>query len=289
VEPLRATDPDGGAAWALRVSRSRTGLVCGTVGQARGAQFGLVGLDGRFRELADSAVDGCGRPPLIGARVFDARRPADVRTVVNGVAGEALRKVTVTAAGRRRALEIGPGGTFLLALRGYPEDIAIDVRLTFAGGRTSMHSFGRSPFVVKDPGGGPAWKLNSFTGSGDPRQCTSFTTARQSGRSLASSPGVCGLLGDPRRERGYYFAVRRIHPAHSPARTAVWGEVGDDVRRVEVIGPGGRRVLRLAASRAFLGIFLPNVDPRSLRVRVTMRDGTVHTHRGDTHLARRRP
>jgi hypothetical protein len=289
VEPLRATDPGGGAPWALRVSRSRTGLVCGTVGQARGAQFGLVGLDGRFRALGDSAVDGCGHPPLIGARVFDARHPAGVRTVVNGVAGTGLRAVTVIAAGRRRTPRIGPDGSFLLALRGYPEDIAIDVRLTFAGGRTVLHSFGRSPFVVRDPGGEPAWKLNSFVYDGDPRHCTSFTTARQSGRNLAGSPAACGMLGDPRRERGYYFAVRRIHPAHSQARTAVWGEVGDDVRRVELMGPGGWRVLRLAPSRAFLALFRPSVDPHSLRVRVTLRDGTVHTHRGDTHLARRRP
>jgi hypothetical protein len=289
VEPLRASDPGGGAAWALRVSRSRTGLVCGTVGQARGAGFGLVGLDGRFRDLADSAVDGCGHPPLIGARVFDARRSADVRTVVNGVAGERLRGVTVTAAGRRRTLPVGPGGTFLLALRGYPEDIGIDVRLAFAGGRVAVHSFGRSPFVVRDPGGEPAWKLNSFVYDGDARQCTSFNTAREGATSLAGSPPACGLLGDPRHERGYYFAVRRIHPAHSRPRTAVWGEVGDDVKRVELMGPGGWRVLRLAPSRSFLAIFRPSVDPLSLRVRVTLRDGSVHTHRGDTHLARRRP
>jgi hypothetical protein len=34
-------------------------------------------------------------------------------------------------------------------------------------------------------------------------------------------------------------------------------------------------------------VYPPSVDPHSLRVRVTMRDGTVHTHRGDTHLVRR--
>jgi hypothetical protein len=300
ITALRAADPGGGIPWALRVARSRTGLVCGTVGQARpGGPFGLVGLDGRFRTLASSAVDGCGQLPLIGARVFDARRARDVRTVVNGVAGARLRKVEVTVAGRQRSLKVGSGGTFVLALRGYPEDTGIEVRLTFAGGRTAEHSFGRSPFVVPDPAGDPAWKLISFVSDGDPRQCTSFTTARETQRRLASSPAACGLLGDPRRERGYYFAVRRIEPTGGrpyseerghwvghPPRTAVWGEAGENVKRVEVIGPGGKRRLRFAPSRSFLALYPPNVNPRSLRVRVTLRDGSVHTHRGDTHLER---
>jgi hypothetical protein len=299
VEPLRAADPAGGPPWALRVARSRTGLLCGTVGQARGGQFGLVGLDGRFRVLAEGVVDGCGHAPMIGTRVFAARRPADVRTVVNGVAGPSLRSVTVAAAGRRRSLEVGPDGSFLLALRGYPEDIGIDVRLVFAGGRREVHHFGRSAAVVRDPGGDNAWKLESVGGSGVASDCVLFETARQGSRSFATSPAACGSLGDVRRQRGYFFAVRRIDASgprgHGdfpgywrghPARTAVWGEVGKNVKRVDVIGPDGPRRVPLAYARDFLALFTPDVAPSSLRVRITLRDGTVRTHRGDTHLAR---
>jgi hypothetical protein len=300
VEPLRAADPAGALPWALRVARSRTGLLCSTVGQVRTREFGLVGLDGRFRTLADGVVDGCGQRPIIGARVFDAPRPADVRTVVNGVAGPALRSVSVVAAGRRRSVAVGPDGSFLLVLRGYPEDIGIDVRLSFSGGRHETYSFGRSGFVVRDPGAAGAWKLNGFISDGDPRQCVDFQTARDSGGDYASSPAACGVFSDVRRPRGYFFAVRRIEPTTRrawtevrghwvghPARTAVWGEVGTDVERVVVVGPDGPRQVQLAPNREFLAIYRPTVDPRSLRVRVTLRDGTVRTHRGDTHLVKR--
>lgn len=304
VEPLTARDPGGGLPWALRIAKSRTGLVCGTVGQRRGRAFGLVGLDGRFRALAPSVVDGCGQPrkgaaAMVGTRVFDARRRSDVRTVVSGIAGAGLRKVSVSAGGApARRLRVGPQGTFLLALRGYPEDIGIDVRLEFAGGTTETRRFGSSAFVIRDPLGARAWKLNAYVGDDQPeRQCLSFTTARP-GPNPASSPSVCGTFSDIRRPHGYFFAVRRIEPTgrrsyslergswfrHAP-RTAVWGQVGTDVVRVDVIGPNGTRRARIAPNDGFLVLFSPKVDPRSLRVRVKLNDGSVRVHRGDTrHL-----
>jgi hypothetical protein len=49
---LRGQDPDGNAPpWTLRLSTSRTGQLCAAVGQEVEGDFGLVGLDGRFRRL----------------------------------------------------------------------------------------------------------------------------------------------------------------------------------------------------------------------------------------------
>ena len=100
---LRAADPDRGApAWTVRVSRSAAGLQCSTVGQVQEGAFGLVGLDGAFRTLPEANADACGEPgTLFGTRVFDADRPRDVRTVVNGVAGPGVEQVTITLADQR--------------------------------------------------------------------------------------------------------------------------------------------------------------------------------------------
>ena len=125
VLTLRAPDPEGGQPpWTLRVSRSITGLECSAVGQLDGEAFGLLGLDGAFRALPEANADACGRPgTLVGARVFAARRPRNVRTVVSGVAGPGLRRVTLEAGGRARTVPHSSEGAFVHVLRGYPEDV----------------------------------------------------------------------------------------------------------------------------------------------------------------------
>ncbi|HEU4977028.1 MAG TPA: hypothetical protein VFT50_18205 [Baekduia sp.] len=308
ISELRAADPDPGAPpWTLRVARSRTGLLCSTVGQVRDGRFGLVGLDGRFRVLADGVSDSCGierrdAASLIGARVFDARRRATVRTVVSGVAGPGLRSVTVTAGGRRRRPPVGKGGTFVLPLRGYPEDLAIRVILRFGDGRREVHALGRSPSVVPDPAGGGAWRTQSFRVSGDRRTCVSFLPARP-GPSPPVSPAACGDLGDGLRRHGVFFAVRRIAPGTGgtpvqpqgdghwgghPARTAVWGAAGDDVAAVSVQRRGrpAQRLRLVPGAQSFLAVYPPSVDPRSLTVRVRRRDGRPLIVHGSHGLVR---
>lgn len=135
----------------------------------------------------------------------------------------------------------------------------------------------------------------------DPRTCVSFRPAREV-RTPAISPAACGVYPDVRRRTGYFFAARRITPGTGrvpielardghwgdhPARTAVWGSAGEDVRRIEILGPRGLRVEPvIAPSRAFLAIFGPHVEPAALRVRVTLADGRVETGTGDTHLVK---
>jgi hypothetical protein len=299
VEPMRARDPGGGPPWALRIARSKTGLVCSTVGQVVDGSFGIVGLDGHFRALPATAVDGCGRvrpnaTSLIGARVFDAPRRADVRTVVNGYAGPELRAVSVEAGGSRRTPPVGPGGTFILAVRSYPEDIGIRVELRFADGHVERHVFGASAFVSRDPLGAGAWRANGFEVDRYRGTCVSFHPARPL-RDLSSSPAACGVLREDRRyPRGYFFAVRRLvrtsgagytfRHGHwvAPPRTAVWGGAGEDVERIVVTGPHVRR--EVIATNAFVAVFPARIDPLKLRVEVTLKDGSVRVEQGDTNL-----
>jgi hypothetical protein len=305
---LRAEDPGGGPAWGIRLSRSRTGLVCSTVGQIVDAEFGLIGLDGRFRSIPERIVDSCGEPrrnaaSLVGARVFDARRRADVRTVVSGVAGDELRRVTVEeGGGPSRELAIGDDGTFLGVLRGLPEDLQIVVTLSFADGHTESHPFGRARGVVPDPGGGRAWKVQAVEITGDARICVHFEPARALGIPTIS-PAACGVQRGEMRPLGYFFAIRRITPGtggvpvdltgegnwrNHPPRTAVWGRAGDDVVRLTVVGPGGeRRDAPLDYGGSFAVIFGGDVDPRELTVEVELEGGRVATHRGSANLVDR--
>ncbi len=305
-----AADPDGRTHWALRVARSRTGLVCGTIAQRAGRRFALTGLDGRLRLVPERLVDSCtaprtGQATLVGARVFDARRPSAVRTVVYGLAPGA-RGARVQVRGRNRAVAVARDGSFLLALRGLPEDLALSVTVALADGREEAHPFGVSRFVVADPDGGRAWRVEAG-GLGvargapsNPIVCATFRPAREAPRPTIS-PAACGSFEDPRRRRGFFFAVRRIVPGTGrvpvdifgegnwgdhPARTAVWGQVGDDIEAVTVTGPGGLiSEATIAPSRSFLAIFGPDVDPRALSVRIRFTDGRVETRRGSQNLA----
>jgi hypothetical protein len=287
VLPMRADDPGGGPAWALRVGRSRTGAICTTVGQEVGGEFGVVGLDDRFRPLADGAVDGCGKEgsTLIGARVFDARRAADARTVVNGVAGPDARSVSVAAIGRDHEAAVGPGGSFLVGFAGYPENLGLDVRVRFADGHVERHPLGLSRSVVPDPAGDRAWVLFPFQHAGFSGRCVTFNSVRRD-RERSSSPVACA-----RRSAPFFFAVRRIEPDgdawRGPARTAVWGELGPDVASAQAVAGKDVRELRPAAStRAVLAVFAPSVHPRSIDVRLLMRDGSRRFERGSANVVR---
>jgi hypothetical protein len=305
VSDLRVRDPQPGAPpWTLRIARSRTGLVCSTVGQIVDGQFGLVGLDHRFRSFDEGVSDSCGAErhgaaSLVGARVFDSGNLRDVRTVVSGVGGDSLRRVRLSlASGRRINVPIGAGGVFVAVLRGYPEDLGVTATLVSANGRREVHPFGVSPFVVPDPAGGRAWRVFAGAMSGDARTCVSFAPARQRPHG-PRSPSACGDLGTGRHQRGWFFAVRRITPGTGgppfdpvdnrgdwgshPPRTAVWGNVGEDVRSVAVrLGTGVVHRPAIRPARFFLVMFGPHADPRDVTVTLRLRNGrTVVRHGSD--------
>jgi hypothetical protein len=140
VLELRSPDPDPGAPpWGLRLARSQTGLLCGTVGQIQGGEFGIVGLDGRFRPLPPANADACSAPDrdglaLLGARVFDADAPEDVRTVIYGDALGLKAASVVIGTSPAHQLPVAREGAFLWAVRGWPGNVTIHLR--FASGRT---------------------------------------------------------------------------------------------------------------------------------------------------------
>ncbi|MDQ3631764.1 MAG: hypothetical protein M3417_10965, partial [Actinomycetota bacterium] len=299
----RVADPDGGPAWALRLSRTGSGLTCSTVGQERGGSFGLVGLDGRFRSLAEGVVDGCGPrrrnfTTLLGVRVFAAARRRDVRSVLYVVGGPELRSATVVTASGTRSVPLDGDHAGLYVLRTYPEDLGLQVDLRYADGHVERRALGRSPFVVTDPEGGPAYRTR-VSGTGLSRTtCVSFAAARNTGSISASSPEVCGRLrGRPRGKTigtGHFFAVRRI--TRSPKdrlgrawriapRTAVWGLLGDDVRALVIDAPGRTAARLLPQPHRAVTLVLPGrVDPNQVRVRIEFTDGRSSIVSGDQNV-----
>jgi hypothetical protein len=302
VEPLRAKDPAGGAPWGVRIARSETGLVCTTAGQVVGDRFGIIGLDGRFRELAPTFVDGCGqektgRTSLAGARVFYSRNLSKVRTVIDGIAGPTLVSAVLEQDFKPpRKLAVSSDGAFVGVFAGYPEDVGAQLVLHFRDGHSETHAMGRSPFVVPDPAGGRAWHAQGFQfGNAPPgATCVNFASARQV-QPLISGPLVCGRA----YRHHYFFKVRRFTPGESardgfmswdwhdhPARTVVWGEVDPHaVKSVTVEGPGGPHLLRLAFGRTILAIYPGTVKPGDLTVVVRLANGNVERHKGSAHTA----
>ncbi|HEX8087184.1 MAG TPA: hypothetical protein VF529_23095 [Solirubrobacteraceae bacterium] len=297
VVELRAADPGRSAPpWALRLSRSQAGLLCTTVGQVRREEFGLVGLDGRFRGLPEANTDTCGEEgAMLGTRVFAARRTAAVRTVVNGVAGEDVESVAVASrGGRPREVAHTEEGAFLAVLVGCPEDNQPMVTLRRRDGSTRRYAFAIGRFVVPDPFGGRAWKLESY-GVGRPaprgprrapaRQptCVQFRTARVvPGEPTASSPPVCGWqpAGPDVRQESLFFATRRIHGDSDafdalrtgdwnghPPRVAVYGSARGH-RRIVVTAPGARVVTRPKLNGAFLVLLPTRTHPATVAVEV---------------------
>jgi len=284
VLDLRAPDPAGDVPpWALRVSSSASGLTCTTVGQVSGSAFGIVGLDHRFRELPDANADACAEDPL-GTRVFYAPKFKDVRTVVYGLGGEDLQRVTLSVAGGApKTLRHSADGGFLAVLRGYPEDTQPVVTIR-RDGRTRRYPFADGGFVVADPLGGRAWKLTAFaigTPRGEPRParqvgCMSFSSARAvPGEPNAGSPPVCGLEAPTT----LYFTTRRLAGDstngnflagdwnHHAPRTAVWGTARSH-RHIIVRAPGIAREVEPRINAGFLVILPSSVDPASVTVEV---------------------
>ena len=313
ISALRSPDPDRRApVWTVRTARTGDGLVCTTAGQLVNGEFGIVGLDGRFRPLAEGVIDGCGRKQpnasaVIVARVFDADRRSAVRTIVDGAAGDDVEDVTAIVRGRDRDVPVGEGGAFVLALAGYPEDLGLRIRLRFASGRVENHALGADPFVVPDPLDGPAWRGQSSqfgSGPGKPRYpgtCVSFGPARNAPKAPRSGAACGKLSGSVRKPMGWFFALRRLSPkpcgenryrftarhwCDGPPRTALWGLTGRNVRRVLVRGATGGEVVagRVAVNGTTLAV-LPPTDPKRLTVVLELTGGHRIVLRGrDTNL-----
>lgn len=302
-------DPAGAPVWEIRSSRTAEGDQCTAVGQVVGGRFGIVGLDRVFRPLPVGAGDVCTRPPsraevTAGARVFVGRDAEQARTVVAGVAGPAVRGITVAWRGGRRTAVLGRTRTFVIALAGYPEDLRpallVD-RGAQAPRRIAFADTGRDE--VADVAGGVPWAIAAgpARGTGSPRglSCAQVTrpgyTADGGPGPGPLTPSVCGV---PSRD-GAYVAMRRFVPQARiengtswgvhPARTLVYGAVSADVVGLEVRGAGGpRRPMIFRPGGGYLVALDGRVDPRRLQLVVRMRSGRTLRMRGSRRLLDKR-
>ncbi len=291
---VRADDPAGGRPWGLRTSRSRPGFLCVTSGQLDGGVLGVTGLDGTFRASPERRADACAQPvprraSLVGVRVFDAPAHRDVRSVVFAVGD--LARAELTVGGRRRALPVR-GGAALAVVPGYPEDAGVELDLRLAEGGRQVERFGIEPGLVRDPGGGRAWRAELYGFNGRPAHCVRLSSARPV-PPVVSSPSACGRVDrDP-----FFVAVRRVVPGtrgrdgapfawgDHPPRTLVLGRTRSSVRLVTVAVPGrpAQQVVR-ARGRAFAAVLGADVDPRDVVVELVLADGTVERVRGQANL-----
>ena len=287
---LDVPDPDGGPPWDVRIARTRTGAICATPGQVRDGEFGIVGLDRRFRALPPAIADACGIAQPHGATLAAARplaggtRLSDL-TVVNGVAAPPVKRAVVYAGGRAVQLRLGARGAFLAVFRGVPEILRPRIVLTEASGRTSTVRFtDAGEFVAPDPSGGSLWTIVHSTGAPGVR-CVKpvrvagphpSATKRRTAPAFATPPSI------PRRcaRRGVAFAaVRRLVPSPdrmdrtlwglNPAATIVWGSAQRAMAEVVLTGAGRPRELPTdGPAGGFLAVLDGRVDPREVRVTV---------------------
>ena len=299
---LRSADPGGGPPFALRRSVSETGLTCVTVGQVRGQRFGVTGTDGTFRDMPAAVIDGCGQPSpgapaVMGARIFDAPDRDDLRTVVYGVGGGDLARVAVQVRGRTQAVPVSDGG-FVLGLREYPEDMGLDVQLTFGSGKTVHHRLGAGLMMYTDPSG-PAWRVQVTGIEGYAANCLLVGAARPS-RTTPQAPPVCGASGGKRQpvREDSFFTTRTIRPGDrgrtgwngrwnwhgAPARTLVYGYADlKKIKTVTVLGAGKPIVVRRVSAGYFLVPLLPQPSTKAISIELTAMDGSKRIVDGDEH------
>ncbi len=296
VAAPRSVDPAGGPPWALRLTHSETGQTCTTVGQMRGGVFGIVGQDRVFRQIPAAVVDACGSGLLLGSRIVSAPTPGATRSIVYGVAGASTKRVALVAGGITRTVRLGERGTFVVALRGYPEDSAARVELTAANGRVTRHDLGARPGLVPDIDGAPAWRLDRYV-LGTRQYCAHLADARgPSDRFKASTSAGGGRASVPTaciaRRANFDWAARalRLRPGQTgrrgfdrwdykrrPPRTLLLGvaRAAGTITRVTVTGAGAPRVLTPGVNGTFALLLPASVDPNDLRLAVRLKDGTT--------------
>lgn len=251
-----------------------------------------------FRALPSSVTDGCGRGVLIGARIVADEDPQRVRSVVYGVTGETTRRAVLETATGSRALTLGPGGSFLTVLRGFPEDQALAVTLTDDRGKSETRVLGRRPGLVPDLDGAPAWRLERFE-DGTRQACARLSDARMTEGSVAvpageeferpgsSLPTACldpresdvQVVADLRRFTSGQQGVPgfdRWHYRDRPPRTILWGLARTPETLAALVlgdGSGDPRAVPVAADGSFAVGLPADTDRAALRLRARLRDG----------------
>jgi hypothetical protein len=101
--PATVADPDGRAAYAVRVYRSKTGLTCPEAGRTKDGNFGQVDGDGGFRSLDIQAAGSCAdlsdAPMSLSVNHYPALGRFPARAVLFGVTTAKVTGLRLTLAG----------------------------------------------------------------------------------------------------------------------------------------------------------------------------------------------
>lgn len=153
--PVTAADPDGRPTFAIRVYRSKSGLICPEVGRTAGGRFGQLDAAGEVEATDVTATGVCQdlskEPAGYAVNHYPARGKLPARAVVFGVTTDAVVGVTLTTAGVERPVRFA-GDTYISVVR---EDAlagaSLDVTLT--DGTTKSYSLEPStaPLVAPAP------------------------------------------------------------------------------------------------------------------------------------------
>lgn len=118
--PTTVADPDGGAAWAVRVYRSQAGLTCPEAGRTKDGNFGQVDSDGDFRSLDIEAAGSCAdlakAPMALAVNHYPAAGKLPARAVIFGVATDTVSGLRLSTGAGARALALR-SGAFIAVLR----------------------------------------------------------------------------------------------------------------------------------------------------------------------------
>jgi hypothetical protein len=141
VVPVTTADPDGRPAYAVRVYRSRSGLVCPEVGRTDGGRFGQLNASGEVESEDVDATGACtdlAKGPVgIVVNHYPARGKLPARAVVFGVTTDAIASVRLTTGGVERPARFA-GNTYLAVVREDALDNA-SLDVTLADGSTKSY------------------------------------------------------------------------------------------------------------------------------------------------------
>jgi hypothetical protein len=115
---VKASDPQGEAAWGVAIYTAANGQACALLGQVRGVSVGVI-RDGVFHPFAAGTTGMCGNlkrlPQIIDMKFVGGPRP---RTIAWGRANPSARSMVVTVDGKRHVAPVGHGGAFLFVFSG---------------------------------------------------------------------------------------------------------------------------------------------------------------------------
>lgn len=197
-----------------------------------------------------------------------------MRTTPTATAGKAMKRIVLLIAACSAAAVGGVAAASALTPSA-PKPSSVDASAKARPG--SMHTKAMTP----DPAGGPKWAVRSYTGQGgDSCVVAARLEGARFGPLVAGSvrnidvdgAGSCADLAAD----GVQLVVQRTAATNdTDARTVIYGRVGESIAHVGYVGSGTPTTMPLADDGSFITVVSGLLDPTTVRVRLTGRDGTM--------------